>query len=317
MSYPPPQQPGYPPAGGYPQPGLAQPGYAPPGGQVYPQPGGYGQPMGFSGQQYPPPDGQAFPPPGGQAYPPPGGYAYPPPGGHAYPPPDGWMNLPQGVPMCPPGLEYLTLIDQLLVHQKVEILEALTGFETKNKFTVKNSMGQKVYKAVEDSDCLTRNCCGPLRPFDMKILDNFDNQVIHLYRPLACVSCCFPCCLQSMEVSSPPGNHIGKIEQEWSILTPKFVIKDHNDEVVLRIVGPMCPLSICGSDVKFKVLTKDGEHEVGKIYKQWSGILREALTDADHFGITFPMDLDVRMKAVMLGACFLIDAMYFEKTDNK
>lgn len=57
-------------------------------------------------------------------------------------------------------------------------------------------MGQKVYKAVEDTDCLTRNCCGPLRPFDMKILDNFDNQVIHLYRPLACDSCCFPCCLQ-------------------------------------------------------------------------------------------------------------------------
>ncbi|KAK3922880.1 Phospholipid scramblase 2 [Frankliniella fusca] len=227
------------------------------------------------------------------------------------------MTLPPSVPMCPPGLEYLTSIDQLLVHQKVEILEALTGFETKNKFTVKNSLGQKVYKAVEDTDCLTRNCCGPLRPFDMKILDNFDNQVIHLYRPLACDSCCFPCCLQSMDVSSPPGNHIGKIEQEWSILKPKFVIKDHNDEVVLRVEGPFCTLSICGSDVEFKVLSKDGEHEVGKIYKQWAGILREALTDADHFGITFPMDLDVRMKAVMLGACFLIDAMFFEKKQDR
>jgi hypothetical protein len=34
--------------------------------------------------------------------------------------------------------------------------------------------------------------------------------------------------------------------------------------------------------------------------------LREAFTDADYFGITFPMDLDVKMKAVMIGACFLI-----------
>lgn len=73
---------------------------------------------------------------------------------------------------------------------------ALTGFETKNKFTVKNSIGQKVYYAAEESDCLTRNCCGPLRPFDMKILDNYKNEVIHLHRPLACDSCCFPCCLQ-------------------------------------------------------------------------------------------------------------------------
>ena len=45
---------------------------------------------------------------------------------------------------------------------------------------------------------------------------------------------------------------------------------------------------------------------MGKISKQWAGLLREAFTDADYFGITFPMDLDVKMKAVMLGACFLI-----------
>lgn len=106
------------------------------------------------------------------------------------------MTIPQGPVNCPPGLEYLTMIDQLLVHQKVELLEALSGFETKNKFTIKNSIGQKVYYAKEDSDCCTRNMCGPLRPFDMKILDNFQNEVIHLNRPLACDSCCFPCCLQ-------------------------------------------------------------------------------------------------------------------------
>lgn len=33
------------------------------------------------------------------------------------------MNMPQGIPNCPAGLEYLTMIDQLLVHQKVEVLE--------------------------------------------------------------------------------------------------------------------------------------------------------------------------------------------------
>jgi len=54
------------------------------------------------------------------------------------------------------------------------------------------------------------------------------------------------------------------------------------------------------------VLSKDKKNLVGRISKQWSGLLREMFTDADHFGISFPMDLDVRMKAVMLGACFLI-----------
>lgn len=162
------------------------------------------------------------------------------------------MTIPQGIPNCPPGLEYLTSIDQLLVHQKVELLEAFTGFETANKYTVKNTLGQKVYWAVEDTDCCTRNCCGPARPFDMKVLDYYQNEVLHFNRPLRCSSCCFPCCLQTLEVSAPPGNVIGTVEQDWSIFTPQFSIKDQSGNTVLRIEGPFCTFSICG-DVEFKV----------------------------------------------------------------
>lgn len=35
------------------------------------------------------------------------------------------MNMPQGPANCPPGLEYLTMIDQLLVQQKVELIEGI------------------------------------------------------------------------------------------------------------------------------------------------------------------------------------------------
>lgn len=226
------------------------------------------------------------------------------------------MGVPQGIPSCPPGLEYLTTIDQLLVHQKVEMLEAFLGFETQNKYTIKNSMGQKVYKAVEDTDCCSRNCCGPNRPFDIKLTDNGGNEVIHLQRDLRCSSCCCPCCLQRLEVSSPPYTPIGYVVQEWSILTPKFRVENAEGECVFKIEGPFCTWSICG-DVEFKVLTKDGAVEVGRISKQWSGLLKEAFTDTDNFGISFPMDLDVKMKAVLLGALFLIDYMFFEKSGNK
>ncbi|XP_017017928.1 phospholipid scramblase 1 isoform X2 [Drosophila kikkawai] len=226
-----------------------------------------------------------------------------------------WMSIPSGIPNCPRGLEYLTTIDQLLVKQKVELLEAFTGFETNNKFSIKNALGQKVYYAVEDNDCCTRNCCGPSRPFDMRVFDNYQQEVIHMHRPLACSSCLFPCCLQSIEVSAPPGNVIGTIEQEWSICSPSFRILNHIGDTVLRIQGPFCTFSLCG-DVEFEVLSLTGE-KVGKISKQWSGLAREIFTDADFFGISFPLDLDVRMKAVLLGATFLIDAMFFEKQGNQ
>jgi hypothetical protein len=229
--------------------------------------------------------------------------------------PGGWMNTPQAPLNCPPGLEYLAQIDQLLVHQKIELLEVVTGFETNNQYNIKNSLGQQVYFAKEDTDCLTRNCCGPIRPFDMKIFDNFRNEVIHLYRPLACNNCCFPCCLQSIEISAPPGNLIGVVQQEWSLCIPIFSVKNANYETVLRIEGPFCTISCCG-DVDFEVTAIDGETQVGKITKQWSGLVREMFTDSDHFGVTFPIDLDVKMKAVLLGALFLIDMMFFEKTGN-
>ncbi|XP_041270317.1 phospholipid scramblase 1-like isoform X2 [Onychostruthus taczanowskii] len=172
-----------------------------------------------------------------------------------------WMPIPPSIPNCPPGLEYLTQIDQILIHQQLEILEIVTGFEENNKYELKNTLGQRVYFAAEDTDCLTRNCCGPSRPFTMRIMDNLGREVITLHRPLRCSACCCPCCLQ--EVKS---------------------------------LDETCP--------------------VGRISKQWTGLVREVFTDTDNFGISFPMDLDVKMKAVMIGACFLIDFMFFEHSGN-
>jgi len=221
---------------------------------------------------------------------------------------------------CPPGLEYLALIDQLIIKQKVEALEAIAGvmgygFETSNKYKIKNSLGQNVYKAKEDSECCTRLVCGPNRAFDMQIFDNAEREVIHLTRGFACNSCLFPCCRQSIEIQAPPGNTIGFVNQCWTCIKPKFEITDGDGNVALKILGPWCTYS-CAGDVEFKVMTPDESVEVGRISKQWAGLLKEAFTDTDNFGITFPMDLDVRCKATLIGAAFLIDYMFFEKKAN-
>lgn len=55
-----------------------------------------------------------------------------------------------------------------------------------------------------------------------------------------------------------------------------------------------------------QVVSLDESSAIGRISKQWTGFEAEAFTDADNFGLQFPMDLDVKIKAVLLGACFLI-----------
>ncbi|XP_043851381.1 phospholipid scramblase 1-like [Dromiciops gliroides] len=261
-------------------------------------------------------------PPPQTGYPGPGPIGFP-----TYQQPTGFPNQPhpgvsqwaQQIPAlptnCPPGLEYLTQIDQLLIKQQVELLEALIGFETNNKYEIANSFGQRVYFAVEENDCCTRNCFGNLRPFILKILDNSGREVITFDRPLRCGSCCCPCCLQKLEIQSPPGVPIGYIVQDWHPFLPKFTVLNEHHKEVLKIIGP-CITCSCFTDVDFEIKSLNEETTVGKITKHWTGLFKEMLTDADNFAVQFPLDLDVKMKAVMLGACFLIDFMFFERTGD-
>ncbi|XP_071165700.1 phospholipid scramblase 1-like isoform X3 [Mytilus edulis] len=230
--------------------------------------------------------------------------------------PTQWAAAGQAPPGCPKGLEYLASVDQLLVKQKVEAIEAITGFETNNKYEIVNSLGQRVYQAVEDTCCCTRNCCGSTRPFDIKIMDNRNTEVIHLSRGLRCSSCWCPCCLQRVTVEAPPGQVVGYVSQAWSLCKPRFKIENAEGETVLRIKGPCCQWEMCG-DIEFDVHTEDETTFVGRVTKQWTGLGKELFTDADNFGISFPVDLDIKMKAVMIGAVFLLDFMFYENNKKK
>ncbi|KYO33928.1 phospholipid scramblase family member 5 isoform B [Alligator mississippiensis] len=170
----------------------------------------------------------------------------------------------------PPGLEYLNQLDQIIIHQQVELLEALLGTETSSK-----------------------------------IADNAGREVITVNRPLRCNSCLFPCFLQELEVQSPPGTIAGYVVQNWDPLLPKFTIKNESKEDVLKIIGPYATCG-CLGDVDFEVKPLNEISPIGKISKYWSGFVNDVFTNTANFGIQMPVDLDVKIKAVMIGACFLI-----------
>ncbi|XP_051874600.1 phospholipid scramblase 2-like [Pristis pectinata] len=216
----------------------------------------------------------------------------------------------------PPGLEHLLQIDKLLIIQKLEAAEIIYGIETINRYEVTNNIGQQIYFATEKSNLCFRFICGQQRPFKVYVADNMGTEVMCFKRPLQCSCCCSPCCLQKLEVQAPIGEPIGYVIQKWHPCLPMFAIQNKNKETVLRISGPCCCCRWCCA-YNFKIEALHSSEEIGKITKVWGGLVVEALTDADNFEVSFPMDLDVSIKAVLLGASILIDFMYFEKTSKQ
>lgn len=89
-------------------------------------------------------------------------------------------------------------------------------------------------------------------------------------------------------------------------------VKNAAGQVIFLIVGPGCSFGAADFNL-FQPGVAAGAQSaggagniVGRISKQWSGFAQEMFSTADNYGISFPSGLDVRMKAVLLGAALLI-----------
>ena len=78
----------------------------------------------------------------------------------------------------------LSNVNALVVSQRKEWGEILTGFETRNKYVVLDAEGNELYKAAEHAgSTLARIFLKAYRPFEMSILRLDGNTVLRLSRP--------------------------------------------------------------------------------------------------------------------------------------
>ncbi|XP_059175573.1 phospholipid scramblase 2-like [Physella acuta] len=230
------------------------------------------------------------------------------------------MPRPAPVEGCPPGLEYMTAVDQLMCKQEVNFLEVLLGFEAVNKYRVYNTLEQQVYTCHEESELWNRYCWGPQRGFIFHILDNNNEEVLVIDRPFlscrGCFCCADGCCRYPIYIRDRAGTDLGMIRMMQSSCKPHFGVFDTNETMLYEIWGPVCPFN-CGTEIVFPICSvKDGS-VCGNVSKIWSGTLKEFSTDADTYSVTFPMDLDVKHKALMFACIFMIDFAVFESNKNQ
>jgi len=202
-------------------------------------------------------------------------------------------------------LQALAQATALMIRQKKEWGEILTGIETKNKYEVVGLQNSTVLDVEEVGgsamEVITRVFLKSLRPFTMNLFSAQGTALYQLRRP-------FRFYFHELEVCSGNGAPLGTIKRQFSVLRRIYSVQDRNGRELFTLFGPLLH--------PWTFLIKEGERELGKITKKWSGLLKESYTDADNFGIVFPEGIDLSRKAILLGAVFLIDFVHFENNNR-
>ncbi|RUS81938.1 hypothetical protein EGW08_010283 [Elysia chlorotica] len=130
-----------------------------------------------------------------------------------------------------------------------------------------------------------------------------------------CPWCADGCCIYPIYVKDKFGQKLGMTRQLNYWCTPHMGIFDESDTLIYEITGPCCPCQTpcCKGDVDYPIINSQTRSQVGTIKKVWTDVLRECFTDVTTFSLLFPLDLDVKHKALMLAAVFLVDFSIFEQ----
>ena len=193
----------------------------------------------------------------------------------------------------------ITRHDELIVRQVVEGLEAITGFETQNRYEVLTPEGEQVMYAYEESGGFSRFFLKTHRPLELHVVDTSGSPVLTASRE-------FFWFLSHLNMSDESGRHVGALNRQFGFKR-RLTLTDRNDQPLGEITGSIFrPYTFFVNDL-------NGE-EVGRVTKQWSGFGREAFTDADTFQVLFnDPDRSEEFRLLLLTAAFAIDLDFFEK----
>ncbi|XP_071640879.1 phospholipid scramblase 2 isoform X3 [Temnothorax longispinosus] len=205
---------------------------------------------------------------------------------------------------CPPGLEYLLSLDCLLVNQKNMEVD---GWQTRrNKYGITDNNGERVFYIEQELRTYWGTCLRKYNSFHEYITyDRNQQETLRLVQPF--MTCCSLPVLQVYSGSTL----LGSVTQEWGFWQRKFYIRDASDQEVLMIKG---------SQFDLKIKSLDEKYDIGMIQKHWRGFSQEMFNQfhvSDKYGINFPRDLDVKIKAVLLGATILIDFLFFARRRSR
>ncbi|XP_058458411.1 phospholipid scramblase 1-like [Malaya genurostris] len=219
---------------------------------------------------------------------------------------------------CPVGLETLLDTESVKFKQEIKSLQIICGIDMPIDFELSNQNDVVIYRMEEQEGCCNRNFIPHGFRTDSQMIKPDGWLALQFKREGRCVfNCCTPCCCyplpfsrERLTVQAATGLVLGTVQQDWSIWTSRFSVLNAEGKTVLKIEGPRLNCACC-YDIRYRIVAPNGD-EVGNITKHYAGFCCDALADFDDFTINFPRDLDVTVKATLLGAVNLINFLFFQ-----
>ncbi|KAK2158161.1 hypothetical protein LSH36_175g00035 [Paralvinella palmiformis] len=211
----------------------------------------------------------------------------------------------------PPGLEPLLDTAQVVVHMGNLRQDIIIKESAVKRMEIINETRKVLFHVEQDEEDLPTNSS-----FRFRIYNRSKEEVIQVYSPSSstCMCCgaswhCMKRCRFEAMIYSPPGTVAGFVRRSRTKFVQEFQILNAAEEPLLTLRGGPQDLEIYSLDLR---------DELGRFSVHgWAGIMHEIRRTSSDYGMTFPIDLDVRVKAVLIGAIFAIHWLYSTKGGKK
>ena len=187
--------------------------------------------------------------------------------------------------------------DGIGVHQRRKF------FELRNQYTLTNEQGSEAGTVEQQRQSaiawLTRlvSSLDVVLPTTLRVADASGSEVLVLHKPWF---------RWRITVSEPTGRVLGSIRRVIRIGKPVYQLADPSDSPIGEIRAQDW------RSRNFEVQDAGGS-AIGRVTKQWRGLLTEALTDADSYAVTFEPRSTPDQRAMTFAGALSVDLIQKQK----
>jgi uncharacterized protein YxjI len=178
--------------------------------------------------------------------------------------------------------------------------------ELRNQYTLTDDQGQEIGNVEQKKQSPVAfilrlvSSLDVMLPVTLNVTDSSDQPVLTLHKPWF---------KWGVEVSDATGSDLGVVKKQIKVGKAVFQVQGAGG-------APFGHLKAENWRARDFRLEDTGGTEIGRVTKQWRGLLSEALTDADSYAVTFDQSASAETKALTLASALAVDLIMKQKDSS-